>query len=58
MSDPKRAVDPDAMRALMDEAGLFEASDLQFSEEYLSKLAALLKGSQRKRFETLMHLKA
>jgi hypothetical protein len=57
VSDPKRAIDPDAMRALMDEAGLFEASDLQYCpKDYLPKLAALLKGSQKNRFEQIMRL--
>ena len=57
MSDPKRAVDPGAMRALIDEAGLFEASDLKYCpKDYLPKLAALLKGSQRNRFEEIMRL--
>ena len=57
MSDPKRAVDPDAMRALIDDIGLFDASDLQYCpKDYLPKLTALLKVSQRNRFEQIMRI--
>ena len=57
LSDPKRADDPEAMRALLEKIGLFDASDLKYcSEENLPKLAVLLKDSQRNRFEQIMRL--